>query len=1088
LEGTAVPEGPDRTTRPEEASEAAPRVSLRWLGGREVLRDGLPVHLESAKTEALLAWLVLNPGTHARGKLTALLWPELPEERASAGLRRALWDLRRKLAPGDERFVLNVSRGVVETDPAVPLELDVRRLVSVARTRGTAVAQGDETTLLEQAVSLYRGDLLEGLAVSDAPSFEEWLLGERESLRLLVLSTLQRLVVLSRQRGETARALAHARSLLALDPWLEEGHRHVAELLAESGRRGAAIRQLEACRRVLQDELGTVPARETTALERRLRGDRSEASDLAPRAGVAVGPRNNLPLAAAPFVGRARELDLIHRHLADADCRLLTLLGPGGVGKTRLAVQAASRQASRSEAFPDGVVFVPPPEVRGASGLGVALARALELEGGDRDDPAARVVAALREARLLLVLDGFEKRLEESSFLSRLLAEAPDVKAVACSRERLGLGEEWALEIGGLETPLRAETADPGRWDSVRLFLSAARRARVGFDPGPEELASIAEICRAVGGLPLAIEIAAGWVHALPPGEVAAQLARGPGLLAAPSRVQAGGAGLRRVFDEAASCLGPEERRVLNALSVLAGGMTWEAAAAVGPASAETLRALADRSFLRLEASTGRYALHEVLRAFAADDLAARPEEEAAAWERHAEFYGAFLARLATALRDRIDREARDTLAAELENIGSAWSRAVAAGDRAFVESALAPLCSAHVTWGSWVEGERLADGAVRVGLGAVALSWRAAFRLRLGNFEAAETDLAEALSSLGPDGGAARAEALLHSGHAALLRGRFDKAHAALEECVALSRRAGSRRVLAEALGRLGRAVLDEGRHEEARLLFEESLQAALALGSKAGIVFAKNQLGLADYFAGDLDGAGRRLGEALALARAEGSRPAVAAALSGLGFVAEDRGELDVASGYYRESLTACRENGDRYTSARALMLLGEVERKRGDHAAARAFYEEALDLARAVGSVYVTGLLEGNLAYLAAACGRPRKAVTHARAALAACRETGSWTVGLPVLVAMAEVAAGEGEPERALELLGHVLGHPGNRQDHRMEVERVLARIRRDYPAVDVERGLAAGQAALFDDLVSEALDESRPAPRAGGRWR
>jgi tetratricopeptide (TPR) repeat protein len=212
------------------------------------------------------------------------------------------------------------------------------------------------------------------------------------------------------------------------------------------------------------------------------------------------------------------------------------------------------------------------------------------------------------------------------------------------------------------------------------------------------------------------------------------------------------------------------------------------------------------------------------------------------------------------------------------------------------------------------------------------------------------------------------------------------------------------------------------------------------------------------------------------------------VAAALSGLGFVAEDRGELDVASGYYRESLTACRENGDRYTSARALMLLGEVERKRGDHAAARAFYEEALDLARAVGSVYVTGLLEGNLAYLAAACGRPRKAVTHARAALAACRETGSWTVGLPVLVAMAEVAAGEGEPERALELLGHVLGHPGNRQDHRMEVERVLARIRRDYPAVDVERGLAAGQAALFDDLVSEALDESRPAPRAGGRRR
>lgn len=158
-----MPAGPERPTRPEAGDAAAPRLSLRWLGGREVLRDGVSVHLESAKTEALLAWLVLNPGTHARGKLTALLWPELPEERASAGLRRALWDLRRKLAPGEERFLLNVSRGDVEVDPGVPADVDVRRLVSAARTNGKAGVDGGETDLLEEVVSLYRGDLLEGL-------------------------------------------------------------------------------------------------------------------------------------------------------------------------------------------------------------------------------------------------------------------------------------------------------------------------------------------------------------------------------------------------------------------------------------------------------------------------------------------------------------------------------------------------------------------------------------------------------------------------------------------------------------------------------------------------------------------------------------------------------------------------------------------------------------------------------------------------------------------------------------------------------------------------------------------------------------
>ena len=187
-----------------------------------------------------------------------------------------------------------------------------------------------------------------------------------------------------------------------------------------------------------------------------------------------------------------------------------------------------------------------------------------------------------------------------------------------------------------------------------------------------------------------------------------------------------------------------------------------------------------------------------------------------------------------------------------------------------------------------------------------------------------------------------------------------------------------------------------------------------------------------------------------------------------------AEDRGDLDAAAGFYAEGLAASRENGDRYGAARGLMLLGEVERKRGASGAARAFYEEALVLARAVGSVYVAGLLEGNLAYLAASCGRTREATAHARAALAACRETGSWTVGLPVLVAMAEVRVGSGDTERALELLGFVLRHPGNRQDHRMEVERVLARIRRENPAVNVENGLSAGPLRAFWDLAEETL--------------
>ena len=255
-----------------------------------------------------------------------------------------------------------------------------------------------------------------------------------------------------------------------------------------------------------------------------------------------------------------------------------------------------------------------------------------------------------------------------------------------------------------------------------------------------------------------------------------------------------------------------------------------------------------------------------------------------------------------------------------------------------------------------------------------------------------------------------------------------------------------------------------------------------AKEVGSTAAVLFATNQLGLVEYFAGDLDEAERRLSSALALARAEGNRPGAVSALQGLGFVAEDRGELDAATASYREGLAAARANGDRYAAGRCLMLLGEVERKRGADGAARAYYEEALDLARAVGSAFLAGLLEGNLAYLAAAGERSKEAVRHARRALGAFRETGSFTVGLPALVALAEVAASRGEGRRALELLGHVLAHPGNRQDHRLEVERVLARLRREQPRLDVEAGLEAGRARRFEELAESALAEPRPGSR------
>ncbi len=360
----------------------------------------------------------------------------------------------------------------------------------------------------------------------------------------------------------------------------------------------------------------------------------------------------------------------------------------------------------------------------------------------------------------------------------------------------------------------------------------------------------------------------------------------------------------------------------------------------------------------------------------------------------------------------------------------------------------------------------------------AAALVVRARFRLRLGKVDEAAADLEEGLRRFGRGSGPQRAEALLHLGHALLVRGKFVDARARLEEAISLARRHGRARLLVDALDRLGHASLDEGRLEEARALFDESLRRAHALPSEAAVAHATAELGLVDYFAGDLDAAGKRLDEGVRRARALGNRALLADALNGLAFVAEDRGDLDGAAALYRESLSVCREEGDRFGAGRALMLLGENDRRRGDPEGARRWYEASLELNRAIGSTYACGLLEGNLAYLAASEGMEERASAHAAEAFRAYRETGSMTVGIPVLVALAEVFVGRGEIARALALLGCARDHPGNRQDHRFEIERVLARVRREAPGADLPAGLAKGAGRSLEKLADSALGRLR----------
>jgi hypothetical protein len=303
---------------------------------------------------------------------------------------------------------------------------------------------------LRKAIELYRGDFLEGFHVRNAPGFEEWMLGEQERLRQLALQALHMLTTHHTMRGEYGAGVDYITRLLALDPWREEAHRQLMLLLARSGQRSAALAQYETCCRVLVEGLGVEPSAETTALYERIR--------------AAPERRHNLPPRPTSFVGREEELAVMGQHLANPDCRLLTVIGPGGIGKTRLALQVAAEQV---DAFLHGVTFVPLASLLSAELLAPAIADALQLPLHGREAHKVQLLNHLRDKELLLVLDNFEHLVPTGlRLLLDILRAAPEVKLLVTSRERLNLRWEWVMALDGLPYP--EERLDIADWNARR--------------------------------------------------------------------------------------------------------------------------------------------------------------------------------------------------------------------------------------------------------------------------------------------------------------------------------------------------------------------------------------------------------------------------------------------------------------------------------------------------------------------------------------------------------------------------------------------------------------------------------------------
>jgi predicted ATPase/DNA-binding CsgD family transcriptional regulator len=370
--------------------------------------------------------------------------------------------------------------------------------------------------------------------------------------------------------------------------------------------------------------------------------------------GPSPAAKHNLPAQNSVFIGREQELDEIQRRLADPACRLLTLLGPGGIGKTRLAIEAAREQL---RAYPDGVFFVPFASVESPEFAVQALADALGLVQTHQRDPLDHVIGYLRDRTLLLVIDNFEHLLEGVDLLGEVLARSKAAKLLVTSRERLRLKEEWVFDVQGLNYPV-VRSGEPKRvdladYEAGQLFLQTARRARSGFEPDTEDQTYIARICQLVGGMPLGIELAASWVRLLPCAEIAREVAHNLDILATAWRdVPERHRSIQAVLEHSWKLLTADEQDVFRRLTIFNGGFGREAATAVADTSLTMLLALVDKSFVR-RIGDDRFDIHELVKQYGSSKLQADSETVTATRLRHCCCHAALLYERMTALDAR---------------------------------------------------------------------------------------------------------------------------------------------------------------------------------------------------------------------------------------------------------------------------------------------------------------------------------------------------------------------------------------------------------------------------------------------------
>lgn len=670
---------------------------------RFTLNDEI-IRAKRRKSLALLCYLVMRPHAIARDALASLLWGDYDNERARSELRVSLWEINKAL--GEDWLV--VSRDSVQMNPDKTLWLDVQAFLQQVETPSTHPHHPDEICVAclphyQNAYQLYTDDFLAGFTVSNSPEFDNWQLVEAEALRLTYTTVLQKLVMGHSALQQLDAGMQVAQRWLALDAFNEEAYRSMMALQMWAGNKTAALQHYRACQQILADELGVEPSAETSTLYNNLRAgilpdvpliyyDMPDAETQA---------RHNLLPQPNPFRGRSTEVAQLVANLQRDDCRLLTLTGLGGAGKTRLAIQAARQM---TPLFADGVFFV---SLVGAVNEHAILANIADNTGfqfGINEDPQTQLLNYLAPRCMLLVLDNFEHLLEHVRLVEQMLAQAPHIKIMVTSRLPLKLRAEWTFTIDQM-----VEGAE-------QLFIDSALRVDPYFVPGDEDHAIITQICQQVAGMPLAIELAATWIRVLSLAEILDEVQQNVELLMSewadiPERHR----NLQATFDYSWGLLDESQQQALARLAIFPSSFSYEAAKAITGISLQMLSTLAAQALIKRNAE-GRYELHALIRQFALLKLRAYDRLYEDVGNAFISYMSQFLMSQYEALAGERVVEAKSRIVQEFASVRSAFTLALDKGKVTLFYDAL-PALNLFYDFEGWIkEGrdffERLAKAA----------------------------------------------------------------------------------------------------------------------------------------------------------------------------------------------------------------------------------------------------------------------------------------------------------------------------------------------------------------------------------------